>query len=247
VSDPPVRGVRVAAGTLRNARPRNEDAIAIGGWLLLTDAGGSLELSLPVDPEHCALIAVADGLGGRPDGDLAARIAAQRLTGGCRAGPCGPEELAAAFRDAEAAVIAGGGDRAMGCAAAAVAVGHDGRCAVANVGDVRVYRLVDGYPGLLTVDDRPQTPSGPSATWVVTDHLGAPRRGELRPHLYEFRARPDDRLILCTDGLHDVVTVAAMRRLAQAAAGPAVEALIRAALELGASDNVTVVVVDVAP
>jgi protein phosphatase len=68
-----------------------------------------------------------------------------------------------------------------------------------------------------------------------------------RPALTRFDARPRDRLLLCSDGLSDVVddaTIAATLRIADRAACAA--RLIELALAAGGRDNVSAVVADVA-
>ena len=102
----------------------------------------------------------------------------------------------------------------MSTTVTAVALGDDG-CVVANVGDSRTYLLRDGALTQLTHDDswvQLMIDSGELAPEAARDHPqrslvlaaldGEPDRG---PALTTFEARPGDRLLLCSDGLSDVV------------------------------------------
>jgi protein phosphatase len=78
---------------------------------------------------------------------------------------------------------------------------------------------------------------------LVTAALdGAPGRS---PAITRVPARPGDRLLLCSDGLSDAIDERQIASLlAEPDAASAADALVRAALEAGARDNVTVVVAD---
>ena len=102
----------------------------------------------------------------------------------------------------------------MSTTVTAVALGDDG-CVVANVGDSRTYLLRDGALTQLTHDDSwvqlmidsgeltPEAARGhPQRSLVLSALDGEPDRG---PTLTTFEARPGDRLLLCSDGLSDVV------------------------------------------
>lgn len=240
VTATPVDTVRVVVATSRHARSRNEDAIGVGGWALHGDHPDPLEITVPIGPNRPVAIAVADGMGGHPDGDRAARIAVEQLT---RPAPPGEStEITDAFRRADTAIRIAAADRSrgMGCTAATLSLGIDGCSTIANVGDVRVYRILDGYLGQLTVDDRP---SG-AASSAVTRCLGgyAPTTAEV--HLHHLEWRPGDRLVLCTDGLHDAVALSGTRLPSSWDAPQLVAHLMRAALRADHGDNVTVALVD---
>jgi len=130
-----------------------------------------------------------------------------------------------------------------------------GRWWIAHVGDSRAYLYRQGRLRQVTRDHS-----------VVAElvALGYLRADEARTHpqrhlltralgleatlevdLYSLEARPEDRLLLCTDGLSSVVSDATMRELLARGGSPAEQAarLAEKALEQGAPDNVTVVVV----
>lgn len=129
--------------------------------------------------------------------------------------------------------------------------------AVANVGDSRAYRLTEGQLQQLTEDhslvadmvregsiSREEAESHPQKN-IVTRALGV--YDDVPVDVFTMSPRPGDRYLLCTDGLSDEVTMdrmaAVLSRLTDAE--EAADELVRMAVEAGARDNVTVVVVDV--
>ena len=61
----------------------------------------------------------------------------------------------------------------------------------------------------------------------------------------ELDLEAGDRLLLCTDGLTNEVDTADIRALLEQPAEQALPALVRAALDGGGADNITVVVMDI--
>jgi type VI secretion system protein ImpM len=69
---------------------------------------------------------------------------------------------------------------------------------------------------------------------------------ELTLDVHRDAIRPDDRFLLCSDGLTRVVTEAEIRTWMQAPdIHSAVDGLIKATLNAGAPDNVTVLIAEV--
>jgi serine/threonine protein phosphatase PrpC len=155
-----------------------------------------------------------------------------------------------AANDAVRKVSAGAGCALLVCAVA------DGRAFVAHVGDCRAYVL---HPTrsleLLTRDHNrawePVTSGRMSCeeadahglTSQLTQHLGVPT---ITPDVHVAVLKDGDRLVLCTDGLYR--GIGDDRRLAQIASDPsatrAAARLRDAALDLGAGDDVGLVIVD---
>jgi protein phosphatase len=128
---------------------------------------------------------------------------------------------------------------------------------VAHVGDSRAYLLRDGRVVQVTEDHslvaelvkngsitRAQAANHPHRN-VLTRALGD---GEAWADSVLFEVRVGDRMLLCSDGLSDVVPEEDIARVLRSSArDPEVAAreLVEAALEAGGPDNVSVVVVDV--
>ncbi len=139
-------------------------------------------------------------------------------------------------------------------AAVLLVAGH--QAFVAHVGDSRVYLLRQGVLHLLTEDHsllndmrrrgRAIDPSSIVAGYheSLTRALGV--LDTARVDLLDLELLPKDRFVLCSDGVHGVVGDEMMQLLAgRGTPQEACDELIEAALERGAPDNATAVVVDV--
>jgi protein phosphatase len=198
--------------------------------------GQVLHVRLPVAVSLDLL--VADGLGGHRGGERASRAAVQ----GYFDSGLDPVEAVLAADVAVHELADTDPDLAgMGTTIVGARVHADGRLAIVNVGDSRAYRLVDGYLGVLSEDDRP---TNGSAT-VVTQVLGGERRIAIEPHLFETNLRPGGVVMLCTDGLHDYVAEEGFAAALALAPEVAAQQLLDLALEAGGPDNVTIAVLTV--
>lgn len=224
--------LRVTAVTHRGlVREENEDTIGIAGWALRgTDADAWIvERTAPLE------VVVADGMGGHAGGATASSLAVTAFF--AEPGTVG-DRLAAAD-----GILTGRADeqtqlRGMGTTMVGASIGVDGTVVVFGVGDSRAYRVVGGYLGRLTSDDRVLL-SGANA---LTQYLG--RGNTLDPHERTVALGPGDRLLLCSDGVHDVLDDARLAELLDNAS----PILIRdAVLDGGAPDNLSYVIVDVLP
>ena len=127
---------------------------------------------------------------------------------------------------------------------------------MANVGDSRTYLLRDDVLTQLTRDeslvqamidrgmiDRVQARSHPQRSVVLQALDG---RAELTVAIDSAPARAGDRLLLCSDGLSDVVADEVIRAaLAAPSRERAAQRLVDVALASGGRDNVSVIVADV--
>lgn len=224
----------VAAGRtdIGSARPTNQDAF------LQLDAA--------------QVWAVADGMGGYRDGDVASRMVCEALAG---------LEGASRFDDTIATVNAQLGrvnerlfkaatriiNPVMSGSTVAVLVIRDAACAAIWAGDSRIYRLRSGRLTQMTTDH----------TWAAelnlqsteeTDHAitrAVGGEGKLVLDVRRDYVLSGDRYLLCTDGLtHELADAHIAELLASGDVEQSADALIRATLEAGARDNVTVIVID---
>jgi protein phosphatase len=223
-------------------RANNEDALLVG------------------EGRDETLFVVADGIGGFEAGEVASRIAVDVLK---ELEPGASFE--AAIREANRRILAvGRGDEKLsGMGTTIVAVRFGGTreepvAEIAHVGDSRAYLLRGGSLRPLTEDHslvaelvrsgdltRDQAAEHPQKN-LITRALGAEEEVEVDTSVLPVEAR--DRLLLCSDGLSDMVPEASIGELLTDSPGdPATSAqrLLSAALDAGGTDNVTVVVVDV--
>lgn len=208
--------------------------------------------------------AVSDGMGGHAGGAEASRSVIMHLSH-VRTGWPTPRALAldvvGRLEDAHAAIqraSAAAGQGAAGATVCCLAV-YGRHALLAWCGDSRIYRLHPAE-GLRRVTHDHTVVQG-----LVDEGRIAPEDAETHPHAHvltravgatprlgldfnQLTLRPGDRFLLCSDGLTRPVPEALIgadlsaRRTPQAAC----DALIDRALEAGAPDNVTVVVVDFA-
>ncbi|MFE0253757.1 PP2C family protein-serine/threonine phosphatase [Streptomyces sp. NPDC059010] len=230
-------------------RERNEDSLVVGPWTLCgTVTENPQTLVFPLGTP--LVVAVADGLGGHPGGDVASSLVARNLAA---LGPALTSEVA--VRDAvnacnRAVYQAAGGDEetpltAMGTTVAGVVVQPESML-VFNVGDSQVF--VAGGDGLsqVSVDDNPPHPPGRTTSLVTQCLGGSPTYRAVHPHVTSRSLAPGERYLICSDGLTDPLTTDVLDEiLSEHDDGRAAFELWKAAIEAGGPDNITVAVVRV--
>ena len=208
--------------------------------------------------------AVADGMGGHSAGEVASAIAIEELAALGGRGPW--ENETAATDDLKQAILRANrriremaaSDRKLnGMGTTLVALLEDGDMVhVANVGDSRGYLLRQGELSQVTVDHSlvqelvddgrlsPEDAERHPQRSVITRALGIDPEVEF--DLFTYKLQIGDRLLLCSDGLSDVVEPTQIRKvlLRVRSAHRAARKLVTVANEQGGPDNITVIVVD---
>lgn len=218
-------------------RQRNEDAVAVDG------ARG--------------LAALADGMGGLPDGDLASREAVAAALDWLKTrDDGGHDSLAEAVQAANARVRALAGERGivMGTTLEVLALDGEGACRLAHVGDSRAYLWRDGRLSRLTRDDSlvqdlvdrgamsADEAARSSQRNVITRAVGL--EAQLEPALMRVTLAGQDLLLLCSDGLWDMLGDDGIAACLNAGAGDlrrCADGLVAAANAAGGADNIAVV------
>jgi len=205
------------------------------------------------------LLAVADGLGGAPAGDVASTLAVAALRESLDAEnePATEAALRAAMALANRRVHAAGqrpGRAGMGATVTAAAVAGE-RALLAHAGDCRAYLVNAAGARQLTTDHTwvaeqvragrlpPEAAAGHPSRHVVTRAVGS--EPETPCDIIETAVSPGDTLVLCSDGLHGPVSgaeIAEVCRTVAATAQQAAEALVDMANRRGGADNITVIV-----
>ena len=142
----------------------------------------------------------------------------------------------------------------MGCTLVAGLVSGK-RAVLANVGDSRAYAYFRGKLRQITTDHslvqelvargelKPEEARTHPRKNVITRAVGT--EASVKADLFDVKFPATCRLLLCSDGLSNVVTEEAMRQVLRERKGAkeACEALLRLALAAGAPDNVTVCII----
>ena len=156
--------------------------------------------------------------------------------------------------------------RGMGTTAVAASfhlAGDDPAAHVVHCGDSRAYVFADGMLARITrdhtvyqdyVDRELAADAGELAELkkiyghVLTRALGGDEKGNHEPDMTMIPVRAGQRFLLCSDGLHDMLTdIDIHAHLAVTTASPEqiAEALIESALAAGGHDNISVAIADV--
>jgi len=226
-----------ATATNTGQRPENEDAVFAD------------EL----------LAAVADGLGGHAAGEVASRIAIDVLRETFTGRSVG--DLERAVQEANALVWEKANStetlKGMGTTLCAVGAIEGSALAVVNVGDSRAYLLRDGDLTQLTVDHnvvsemvaRGELAGSEAAQheyrYVLTRALGVGPTVEADATV--LSPQSGDRLLLCTDGLVHELSDEEIKAVLVASDDPARSAheLVDRAVQAGATDNTSAIVIDI--
>jgi serine/threonine protein phosphatase PrpC len=226
--------LRFAVQSQVGIRPNNEDGAVAGPWLL----------------------ALADGVGGHAAGDVAASLAINELSAINRQPPSRDllDDLCEAFSRANSAIAdhCAHDPQTSGMATTLTALlFSERRVALGHIGDSRAYLFRDGHLQQITRDDTlvqslvDQGRLTPDEAWThpqrnIVLKILAGRDDE--PHLEVRETDPEDRYLICSDGLSDYVPaeeIAAVMENDDPRRWP--QELVRLALQRGSQDNITCV------
>ena len=243
---------------------------AVGALRAAGDTNPGLQRDVNEDRFHIdvprGLFMVIDGVGGQAAGGKAADTAVSMLRARLEreTGPVA-SRLREAITVANNEIHRLAGLRpewnGMACVLTAAIV-TDGRAVVGHVGDTRLYKLRYGRIQKITRDHSPVGEREDARELSELDAMQHPRRNEVyrdvgsEPHepgdpdfidVQELPFEPNAALLLCSDGLTDMVDSSSINEIVARWAGrpqQVVKALIDAANASGGKDNVTVVYVE---
>jgi len=256
-----------------HVRTQNEDHfLVIRGGRAVETVMSNLGEAQPGDlfEESAFGMVVADGVGGEAAGEIASRQAIYTLLGLALHTPdwnfrWGPKErntvmwrMKDRFRRINASLLrdsaAEAGLNGM-CTTMTAALSHGSDLIVGHVGDSRAYLLHQGKLVRLTrdhtlgarlVEDGTHSPNDRLVRElrnVLMQALGS-RETECIPDVHDFLLEDGDQVLLCTDGLSDMVEDALIEAVLNEAASAraACQSLVDLALSNGGRDNITVIV-----
>ena len=207
------------------------------------------------------LFIVADGMGGHKAGEFASRFTVEKIVKSVSESKKKdvPGILVEAILMANDLLLEYAQNhadmRGMGTTVVAAAV-IESQLYVANVGDSRLYvvgqmsrqitrdhSLVQEMVRLGELDER-QARSHPDKN-IITRAIGADK--DLRVDIFEEQLKPEDKVLLCTDGLTNMIEDAVLYEVlnrTQMKLSEKVELLVDTANKNGGTDNITAVVID---
>jgi len=205
---------------------------------------------------HVPLFVLADGMGGAQSGEVASGLAVGAFIRGLPEQGSISERLQAVAHRANEEIYASSlaDPRNAGMGTTLVAAYLDGDALViAHVGDSRAYRLRDGELARLTEDHSLVGELVRSGRLTEDEARGHPQRSVItralgietlvKVDVWNYPLQPGDVILLCSDGLTDMISEGQVRSalLAGASLDDAAGRLIDAANAAGGRDNITVV------
>ena len=220
--------------------------------------------------ENHLLLSVIDGVGGYEGGEIAASICRDVICTFLKDNPGFDrlESVKQAVLEANNKIVeAKNGDPehpAMSCVASTTLIDLETRTAyIAHVGDTRIYLYDNGTLRKVTHDHSPVGYREEVGELTEQEAMHHPQRNIIeralgdRTRMFEeedfldasqVSLPPDGKLLLCSDGLTDLVTSAEISTILSSVltTEEKVNALIAKALDKGGKDNVTVVLLELA-
>ncbi len=243
--------------------------VTVPRWAGLSDRGRVRERNEDRWSAHAnlGLFIVSDGMGGRPAGEVASEVVVAALptlvahhfgTDPDLDAPGAPQRLCTVLtelstdlreRSQDTPRLAGMG------ATAVVALINQATALIAHVGDSRAYLLSARGLHRLTRDHSlaqalidagaitDQQAAGHPARGQLTRHMGMV--GEASPDARRVALQPDDKLLLCSDGLTGMLDDTRIQAILDRSPDleHACRTLVEAANDAGGTDNITVLVI----
>ncbi len=213
---------------------------------------------------------IADGMGGHAAGEIASKMACEEAVSAYYSGAVILEEcsdeceskrqrLEQTLRSAHNKIVDYAKEhdelRGMGTTLSALVLTDD-KALIAHVGDSRIYRFRNHSSEKMTVDHtenqllidtgkiQPEQEGNYCYRHIITQALGG--GGDLASVFTRVESvRRGDRFLLCTDGLHDLITDNEIENILIEHSSPQAtsDELVNAAIRKGGHDNVTVIVI----
>src|SRR5580692_425304 len=215
--------------------------------------------------DELGIFLVVDGLGGHAAGEKAAETAVEVIRAELESSTSEPKQsvpsaIAAANNRIYQLASENEDWRGMACVLT-LAVMHEDRVVIGHVGDSRLYLIWNGAIRKLTSDHSPVGEREDRGELTETEAMLHPRRHEVFRDVGTRHRAPDDEefvemkevlfktdaaMLLCSDGLSDLITSAEMSEIIDqydGDAGQTARDLVDAANRAGGRDNITAVFV----
>ncbi|MCR5513051.1 MAG: serine/threonine-protein phosphatase [Prevotella sp.] len=225
-------------------RDNNEDALSVGGIILRDNV---TNFTVDISEGGFFYLLVSDGMGGHEDGEEASEFTLNELKEKFEQKQIGANSFEDDMRKMTNTISTQlnqmaaekGQQLPMGCTLTGI-VWHYGKIWLVNAGDSRTYRYRNGMLRQLTIDETERGITGdPNAEKYLLNCIGAGQEGRLTIIDMEGKLLEDDILLICSDGLTDMVTDEQLEEALEE--GNTAADLYRLACEGGGVDNVSVI------
>ncbi len=192
-------------------RQNNEDGISIGGAFFRDD---STSMTVDIPSNGCFSLLLSDGMGGHENGEEASQITLANVSDLLSSHEFTADNFEDLIREEVHRTslklnnIAKEQEqtRPMGCTLTGVVILNE-KVWLINAGDSRTYRFRDNMLRLLTVDETERGITGnPFASKLLLNCIGGGAQGHLNIEEITHKLINGDTLLICSDGLSDMVT-----------------------------------------
>ncbi|MGC9036704.1 MAG: PP2C family protein-serine/threonine phosphatase [Verrucomicrobiia bacterium] len=206
------------------------------------------------------ICAVADGIGGSRAGEIASQYALRKLS---KVRNTTPSHIKDVLIHLNNELIKLGNEKpslkGLGTTVAGLGFDNDKTLFAFNVGDARVYRVVNNRLKQLTIDDNLAAVLRADGRKVSAKEMllysstltqsigGSEFINEIQPHLFVVKPNKTERFLHCTDGLNNMVEHAEMEKIIISITSPKeiARGLLKRAIEAGGRDNITLIYLEI--
>lgn len=233
------------------SRTNNEDMMSVGG-ILLRDSSLEIPVEISKDSDSYFYILVSDGMGGHEKGEVASEYLltciASYLSAGSVSSADAEDGLRSLVKEVSDTLNAKGieekQERILGCTLTGVIwIGREAY--LVNAGDSRTYRYRNGILKQLSTDDTERGITGDeNASKLLLNAVGGGSHGRLTVEDISGRIMEGDTILVCSDGLTDMVDDETIEEILRSGPQAAVR-LMETANSNGGADNISVIVAEV--
>lgn len=223
-------------------RDSNEDMISVNGELLRDDA---LSIEIPLVDDGITYVLVADGMGGHEKGEFASEYTLQQIKNNISSifnfEKQFPELIEWIGNDLNRKAQEEGQERPMGCTLTGI-VWFRGKIWIVNAGDSRTYRYRSEILKQLTEDEDMNHKMGQdmgAQGLALYNCIGGGCTSQITLQDYTGKVLPEDKYIICSDGVSDMISDDALESLVGSDA--TAEDIVKTANENGGVDNISII------
>lgn len=235
---------KAAAYSAKGIRNLNEDSFIISDKINKL-AKAFTEISADGNDKNPCFFAVADGMGGQGNGEkVSSFVVSKLLVSSKNIKEFSTENFTELVNKIHNEISAQ--ESKMGATLTGI-VFQKNECGLFNLGDSRTYRLRDGFLLQMTNDDSLRRFDESAPSNIILNGIGAGLKNiSVNCRFSEKIVIPNDRFLLCSDGVHGFVSDEQIKDFLATESSPKDIAanIVQKALQNGSDDNCTAIVVE---